>query len=111
VIAYVIMFGCIVHVISQVAWGRLDRNFMPDFSAFSMWDDVAVPLGLGVSVGIVSWGPTLLLIVALLFGVFSGAAPSALELAQGPGEKHAPIDSDKLAPLLDPNGDPKKQEE
>ncbi|HEY8184439.1 MAG TPA: hypothetical protein VIF64_00120 [Pyrinomonadaceae bacterium] len=110
-LAYVIMIGCIVHVISQVAWGRLHRSFMPDFSAFSMWDDVAVPFGLGISVLVVSWGPTILLVVALLFGVFSLAAPSPLDLAQGPGgQSQAPIDQDKLGAVLDPNGDPKKQE-
>src|SRR2546429_334047 len=41
VIAFVIMFGCMSHVISQVAWGRLNRSFMPDFSEFSLWDDLA----------------------------------------------------------------------
>src|SRR5882724_3720521 len=110
VIAFVIMFGCISHVISQVAWGRLDRSFMPDFSAFSMWDDVAVPIGLGIAITIVSWGPTIVLLVALLFGVFSGAVPSAAQLAQGhDDQKEAPIDQEKLAVLMDPNGDPKKQ--
>src|SRR5256885_11292961 len=39
VIAFVIMFGCMSHVISQVAWGRLNRSFMPDFSEFSLWDE------------------------------------------------------------------------
>ena len=105
------MFGCISHVISQVAWGRMDRSFMPDFSAFSMWDDVAVPIGLGIAITIVSWGPTIALIVALLFGVFSGA-PSASQLVQGhDAQSQAPADSKDLSPLLDPNGDPKKLEE
>lgn len=110
IVASVIMFGCISHVISQVAWGRLDRSFMPDFSAFSMWDDVAVPIGLGIAITIVSWGPTIVLLVALLFGVFSGAVPSASQLVQGhDAQKEAPIDQQKLATLMDPNGDPKKQ--
>jgi len=34
VIAFVIMFGCISQVISQVAWGRLNRSFMPDLARF-----------------------------------------------------------------------------
>jgi hypothetical protein len=34
-IAWMIMFGCISNVISQVAWGRLDRSFHADFSQFS----------------------------------------------------------------------------
>jgi hypothetical protein len=104
------MMGCLVHVISQVAWGRLHRSFMPDSSSFSMWDDLAVPLGLGISVTVVSWGPTIVLILALVLGVFSAAPPSALQLAEGPDQRHAPIDQEKLGVLLDPNGDPKKQE-
>src|ERR1043165_3856250 len=57
VVAWVILFGCISHVISQVAWGRLNRSFMPDFSAFSLWDDLVVPVFLGLGIMIVSWGP------------------------------------------------------
>jgi hypothetical protein len=111
-VASVIMFGCISHVISQVAWGRMNRSFMPDFSAFSMWDDVAVPIGLGIGITIVSWGPTIVLAFALLFGVFSGAAPSESPLVQEPNDqKEAPIDQEALAVLVDPNADPKQQEE
>ncbi|MGH9870927.1 MAG: hypothetical protein ACRD9S_00400, partial [Pyrinomonadaceae bacterium] len=108
-VASVIMFGCISHVISQVAWGRMDRSFMPDFSEFSMWDDVAVPIALGIGITIVSWGPTIVLLVALLFGVFSGAAPSPAQLAQGSAvQNEAPIDQEAISDLVDPNADPKK---
>lgn len=111
-VASVIMFGCISHVISQVAWGRMDRSFMPDFSAFSMWDDVAVPIGLGIGITVVTWGPTIVLVMALLFGVFSGAAPSAAQLVQGHDtQTEAPISQGELAVLVDPEGDPQKQEE
>lgn len=107
-VAWVIMFGCISHVISQVSWGRLNRSFMPDFSAFSMWDDVAVPIGLGIGIAIVSWGPTIVLVVALVFGVFGGAAPEGPLLAQAPeGQQATPIDPD-LSAAVDPNADPKK---
>jgi Protein of unknown function (DUF4013) len=67
-----IMFGCISHVISQVAWGHLNRSFMPDFSEFSPWDDLVMPLFLGIGITIVTWGPMIALVVALLFGVMSG---------------------------------------
>lgn len=53
-LAWMIMFGCISHVISQVAWGRLDRSFMPDFSAFSFWDDLVIPVFLGLGITIVT---------------------------------------------------------
>jgi len=109
--AWVIMFGCICHVISQVAWGRMDRSFMPDFSAFSMWDDVAVPIGLGIGITIVSFGPTILLLIALLFGIF-GIRPSATQFVQPPtDQKEAALNPKDLGTLLDPNADPTKQGE
>jgi hypothetical protein len=37
-------------VIRQLAWGRIDRGFLPDFSAMALWDDAAVPCFLGVGV-------------------------------------------------------------
>lgn len=111
-IAYVIMFGCMSHVISQVAWGRLNRSFMPDFSAFSLWDDLVVPLFLGIGITIVTWGPVLVLIVALFFGVLSGG-PRVSPLATGePAPELSGPTQEDLALLTDPNGgDPKKVEE
>ena len=111
-VASVIMFGCISHVISQVAWGRMDRSFMPDFSEFSMWDDLAVPVALGIGITVVTWGPTIVLVIALLFGMFSGSAPSASQLVQGPkAQTEAPADQKDLSVIFDPNADPKKLEE
>ena len=112
VIAYVIMFGCMSHVISQVAWGRLNRSFMPDFSEFSMWDDLVQPIFLGLGITIVTWGPVIVLLIALLFGVMSGG-PGASPLG-GPGasaaEQAGPSEED-LATIMDPNADPRKLEE
>jgi hypothetical protein len=112
IIAYVIMFGCMSHVISQVAWGRLNRSFMPDFSAFSVVDDLVVPVFLGVGIAIVTWGPVIVLFIALLFGVISGPGRSLTSVA---GLDTAPQPSgptaEDLAVLTDPNADPKKLEE
>lgn len=71
--AWALMFGCISHIISQVAWGRFDRGFMPDFSEFSDWDDVFAPLFLGLGIMIIAWGPVIVLVIALLSGVVNGA--------------------------------------
>jgi hypothetical protein len=113
VIAFVIMFGCMSHVISQVAWGRLNHSFMPDFSEFSLWDDLVVPIFLGLGITIVSWGPVIVLVAALFFGVVS-AGPNGLRPGAGQTEtaqrSSAPTAAD-LAPLTDPNADPKKLEE
>ncbi len=108
VIAFVIMFGCMSHVISQVAWGRLNRSFMPDFSEFSLWDDLVVPLFLGVGITIVSWGPVIVLLAALFFGVLS-AGPKTL--SPSADQTQAAPTADDLAPLTNPEADPKKLEE
>ncbi|MDT7781350.1 MAG: hypothetical protein QOC99_3862 [Acidobacteriota bacterium] len=81
-LAWGLVFGCISLIIRRVAYGRLDRDFLPDFSEFSFWDDVLVPCGLGLGVTIVTLGPTLLLLAALLSGWFGGAqTPKPLALA------------------------------
>ena len=111
VIAFVIMFGCMSHVISQVAWGRLNRSFMPDFSEFSLWDDLAVPIFLGLGITIVTWGPVIVLMAALFFGVLN-AGPNVLPLSAGQTETaQRSVTPADLAPLTDPNADPKALEQ
>jgi hypothetical protein len=107
IVAWMIMFGCISHVISQVAWGRLNRSFMPDFSAFSLWDDLVVPVFLGLGIMIVSWGPVIVLVFALIFGVISGrVGPSPLQGGHAAAESTRP----DVSVLMDPNADPAKLE-
>jgi hypothetical protein len=106
-VAWMIMFGCISHVISQVAWGRLNRSFMPDLSAFSFWDDLVVPVFLGLGIMIVSWGPVIVLVFALIFGVLSGGVEAShLQGADHVAESTAP----DVSVLMDPNADPAKLE-
>ena len=83
---------------------------MPDFSEFSMMDDVAVPISLGIGITIVSWGPTIVLLLVLFFGLFGGAtAPqSPLALAPPGQNESSSADPKDLSPLLDPNADPQK---
>ena len=108
VVAGVLLFGCISHVISQVAWGRLNRSFMPDFSAFSLWDDLVVPVFLGLGIMIVSWGPVIALVIALMFGVVGGVKSSSMG-ANHAADSTGPTQED-LAVLTDPEADPAKQE-
>ena len=108
-VAWMIMFGCISHVISQVAWGRLNRSFMPDFSSFSLWDDLVVPVFLGLGITIVTWGPVIALVLALMWGVLSGNAISPTSLASAPASET--LSQEDLAVLTDPEADPKKLEE
>jgi hypothetical protein len=100
VVAWMVMFGCISHVISQVAWGRLDRSFMPDFSAFSLWDDLVVPIFLGIGIMIVTWGPVIALTVALIYNALTGA----MSPLHGASEPTGP----NVSVLTDPNADPEK---
>lgn len=114
-VAWAIMFGCISHVISQVAWGRLDRSFMPDFSSFSIVDDFVMPIFLGIGITIVSWGPVIVLVLALVFGVVSSGAVSGSSAGTSGSEVAAAnqeeLNEEDLDVLLDPNADPKKLEE
>jgi hypothetical protein len=111
VIAFVIMFGCISHVISQVAWGKLHRSFLPDFSAFSMWDDLAVPIGLGLGIIIVTWGPAIAFALALVFGIINGPEMSAANNPLAPAGQTRPLTPEELGQLVNPETDPKKLEE
>ena len=107
-VAWMIMFGCISHVISQVAWGRLHRSFMPDLSAFSLWDDLVLPIFLGLGIMIVSWGPVFALVFALIFGVLGGRVGSS-PLHAGSAQV-AESDRPDVSVLTDPNADPAKLE-
>jgi hypothetical protein len=106
--ASTLMFGCISLTITHVAWGRLNRSFMPDFSAYSTWDDFLVPGLLGLGIMIVSWGPVIALTVALTFGVVGsgGVDPSSLRSGNQVAESKAP----NISVLTDPNADPAKLE-
>jgi hypothetical protein len=108
-VAWMIMFGCISHVISQVAWGRLNRSFMPDFTSFSLWDDLVVPVFLGLGIMIVTWGPIIALVLTLTFGVLSGGAVNPTSLASAPAAET--LSQEDLAILTDPEADPTKLEE
>lgn len=78
-LAYAILFGCISIVINKVVAGRMDRNFLPDFSSFSWWDDFLMPVFLGVGVAIVTIGPAIVLSIALVMGVIHSTSSSPVD--------------------------------
>ncbi|HEX7315142.1 MAG TPA: hypothetical protein VF297_14535 [Pyrinomonadaceae bacterium] len=78
ILASALVFGCIALVVKRVAYGDLKRDFLPDFSEFSFWDDVVVPCSLGVGVTLVTLGPTLVLVGMLVFGWVSQSKPQLL---------------------------------
>ena len=108
-LAWALLFGCISLVIRRVGYGKLERDFMPDFGDFSFWDDVIVPLFLGVGITAVTIGPTILLVLALLFGWFGGGGsqkPFAL-MPEPPAASRA-ITRDDMKTLV--NGGSAEQE-
>jgi len=107
IVAFVIMFGCIAHVINQVAYGKLDQSFLPDLSAFSLWDDLICPLGLGIGITIVTWGPAIVIGVVFVFGVMSGPGAATIAANQQQSDRLSP---EEMQTLTDPNADPKKVE-
>ncbi|HYP54371.1 MAG TPA: hypothetical protein VEQ42_12560, partial [Pyrinomonadaceae bacterium] len=110
ILASAVMFGCISLVINKVAYGKLDKNFLPDFSEMSIWDDIVVPIFLGLGVTIVTIGPTVLLVVALLFGWFgTSRTPLPTPLAAPPAQEQVFDDRDMQA-IID-GTDPEREAE
>jgi hypothetical protein len=81
VIAWAVLFGCIAHAINHVAVGHLHRSFLPDFSAFDLWDDLIKPAFLGLGITMVTLGPAIVLVFFLLWGMFGGSAATKPNLA------------------------------
>jgi hypothetical protein len=111
-VALGIMFGCISQAINQVSVGRLKRSFMPDFSDFAILDDVVQPAILSLGILIVSWGPAIVLVLALVFGVINaGSAPGGLSLlTTAPSQSETTLTPDDIKILSNPNSDPAKLE-
>jgi hypothetical protein len=78
-LASAILFGCISIVINKVVAGRLDKNFLPDFSSFSWWDDFLLPVFLALGVPIVTIGPAIVLAIALIMGVIHSSTSSPVD--------------------------------
>ena len=76
-LAPALVFGCISLVIHRVGYGSMDKDFLPDFSEFSIWDDMIVPYFLGWGITLVSLGPVIILLAVLVFGLFGGVAKPA----------------------------------
>lgn len=113
VIACAILFGCISHVINLVVAGKRDRSFMPDFGSFTWWDDIIQPFFLSLGVIIVTWGPVVVLVAALLFG-FARSGPAtdaqAAQTARIEAAK-ARFKSDIEAAANPDQTDPRKRDE
>jgi uncharacterized membrane protein len=99
---YMLIFGCMTLTIRQVAWGRLDRCFMPD-DDFSFWDDMIHPAILGIGVTIVTWGPAIVMVVVLFFNVMSNVNDARQQSMASQQTESAEINPQDLDDLNNPN--------
>ena len=115
VFAYAIMFGCLSIVIGKVAYGKLKEDFLPDFSTFSAYDDLFMPLLLGVGATVVTIGPTLVLLIALVFGLFGGHEEAIAEALPAAQERSARAEAEftveDAVTVAANDADPQKQAE
>lgn len=105
-----LLFGCISLVIHRVAYGKLERDFLPDFSSFSFWDDIIVPLFLGLGVTLVTLGPIIVLVIALMFGWFGGGDEKPFALSPQSAEQQKAIEPDALN-ILSSGGTAEQEEQ
>ncbi|HMF55648.1 MAG TPA: hypothetical protein VK619_04760 [Pyrinomonadaceae bacterium] len=97
-----ILLGTLCMVIKQSAWGKLDRPFLPDISAFSMWDDLFVPIGLSIGIYIITFGPTFLLLIVMYLSWFTGPSPISMMPSQAE-QQSAQLTQQDVAALADQN--------
>lgn len=102
--ATVFLFGCMSLAIRQVSLGRINNSFLPDFSAFSIYDDIIRPIGLSISVSVVTFAPIVVLILAL-------AATGQFAFFATPDVMPPPPEPIDVKALIDGNDPDKELEE
>jgi hypothetical protein len=88
-LSYMLIFGCMVVIIRQVAWGRMERNFIASIGENGVLDDLIKPGFLGFGVTLISWGPALIGAVIAIYLALS-AASGALQRQSLP-ENQPPV--------------------
>lgn len=66
-------FGVLANTVDNFSQGKLDVDFMPSFSDFSIWEDVIHPFFLSIGVYISSFGPLILVAIVAVYLVISSA--------------------------------------
>ncbi len=80
-LANMLAFGIIANTIEKFSQGKTEKNFMPDFEDFNLWDDVLQPFFLTVGIYISSLAP-FVLVIALGIFVFGNAVQNDNEIGQ-----------------------------
>ncbi len=87
-LANMLYFGILTNVLENFSQGFTDRNFMPSFDDFSLWDDVVHPFFLSIAVYIVSFGLLFVVVGATVLyavkTVSNQAAPTPISAQQNP---------------------------
>jgi hypothetical protein len=73
-LARMLLFGCIVVIIRQVAWGRIHKNFISQIGENGILDDLIKPGFLGFGVTLVSWGPMIIGGIIAIYMMLSAAS-------------------------------------
>jgi len=77
-----LLFGCLAQVVKQIAWGRFESSFLGGVDSFSIWDNAIRPTLFGFGILLVTFGPLLLLLVALMSGWLGNTSDVPLTPAQ-----------------------------
>jgi hypothetical protein len=111
IIGCAILFGCISHTINQVATGKLDRSFLPEFGFFNFYEDVIRPFFLSISIIVVTWGPALVLFLAILFGWLGSSGSDSKTLMEKQREEQSQKLREDLSTINDDTADAQKQQQ
>ena len=96
-----LLFGCLAQVVKQIAWGRFESSFLGGFDSFSIWDNAIRPTLFGFGVLLVTFGPLLLLLVALMSGWLGNTSDLPLTPARLESQaRQQGISGDELKTLI-----------
>lgn len=69
--ANTLTFGILANTIDNFTQGKFNKDFMPSFDEFSIWDDVVHPFFLSIAAYVVSFGPFFIAMVIAVYLVMS----------------------------------------
>jgi len=95
--ANAITFGVLANTIDKFSRGVIDKDFMPSFEDFSIWDDVVHPFFLSIAVYLSSFGLFIVLVLGFVWfawnsfaGVAAPAADPTQTMLEDAGEGESP---------------------
>jgi hypothetical protein len=105
-----LLFGCLTQVVKQAAWGRFRVNFLGGFDSFSLWENAFRPTFFGFGIIGVTFGPFLLLLIAMMTGWIGNPAniPGTYQ-HQIKEEQKQMITGEEMEALLNSQGGEKEQ--